>query len=182
MKISNNYKDYDEHEEKQEIVETRQMLMMSVDGTDFAIEFEEVVEISGINQITPVPEFPKYVPGMVQVSDYAVPAIDARVRFGFEPLPISDRSCLVVAKDKDKKIGIIVDAVNRFTDTPVNLIQQPPKLNSEAFSPYITGIFPVEADKLCYIISPKLMYSLTEREAMLGKDDYVPKIPDTIEL
>ena len=55
------------------------------------------------------------------------------------------------------------------------------EINSEAFSRYITGVFRrTTENRLCYIISPKLMYSLTEREAMLGEDDV--KMPDTIEL
>lgn len=181
MKISNNYKDYDEHEEKQEVVETKRMLMMLVNGIDFAISFEEVVEISRIKKVTPVPEFPSYVPGIVRVGDYTVPAIDARARFGFERLPITDRSCLVVARDGDKKIGIIVDAVKRFRDTPVHLIQPAPQLNSEAYSRYITGVFERTTEqRLCYVISPRLMYTLTEREAMLGADEV--QMPDTIEL
>lgn len=181
MKISNNYKDYDEQEEKQEVVETRRMLMMLVNGIDFAIDFNEVVEISRIKKLTPIPEFPSYVPGIVQVGDYTVPAIDARARFGFERVPVSDRSCLVVAKDGEKKIGIIVDAVKRFRDTPVKNINEMPRLNSEAYSRYITGVFRRTTEhKLCYIISPKLMYSLTEREAMLGADEVT--MPDTIEL
>lgn len=181
MKISNNYKDYDEKEEKQEVVETRRMLMMLVNGIDFAIDFNEIVEISRIKKITPIPEFPSYVSGIVQVGEYTVPAIDARARFGFERVPISDRSCLVVAKDGEKRIGIIVDAVKRFRDTAVHDIQEMPQLNSEAFSRYITGMFRrTTQNRLCYIISPKLMYSLTEREAMLGEDEV--KMPDTIEL
>ncbi len=182
MIISNNYKDYDEQEEKEVIIETKRMLMIIVDDRDFAIPFDDVVEVSRIKNIFPVPEFPSYVPGVVKVGDYAVPAIDARARFGYERLPISDRSCLVVTKDEDKRIGIIVDAVKRFRDTALEDIMPPPQLNSEAFSRYITGMFKrTTEDKICYIISPKLMYSLTEREAMFGKDEE-PQIPNTIEL
>ncbi len=184
MNISNNYKDYDEHEEKQEVAETRQMLMTTVDDKDFAIPFEEIVEISRIKVITPVPEFPKYVSGVVQVGEYAVPAIDARARFGYAPTTDYERSCLVVTYDGEKRIGIIVDAVKRFRDTLVSDIQEAPQLNDEAYSRYITGMFHRQTeDKICYIISPKLMYSLTEKEALFGngepeKSDF----PQTIEL
>ncbi len=184
MNISNNYKDYDEHEEKQETAVTRQMLMTLVDGKDFAIPFEEIVEISRIKVLTPVPEFPKYAPGVVQVGEYAVPAIDARARFGYAPTTDYERSCLVVTYDGEKRIGIIVDAVKRFRDTLVSDIQEAPQLNDEAYSRYITGMFQRKTEnKICYIISPKLMYSLTEREALLGKDEpeEVP-VPQNIEL
>lgn len=182
MNISNNYKDYDEQEEKEQVIETRRMLMTIVDGKDFAIPFEDIVEVSRIKEIFPVPEFPAYVPGVVKVGEYAVPAIDARARFGYEIVPVTDRSCLVVTKDEDKRIGIIVDAVKRFRDTAVDDIMPPPQLNSEAFSRYITGMFRrTTNDRICYIISPKLMYSLTEREDIFGKDEE-PQMPTQIEL
>lgn len=168
MKITNNYMDYDEVEEQAEAAPTVRMLMTTVGGRDFAVLFDDIIEIASAEEIFPVPEFPSYAPGFAMIDEKSVPIIDARRRFGFPPKTKGERSVIVVAKDGDMRVGLMVDSVSRFRDTKEAEIKPSVKLNDEAYTRYVTGMFMRSSGSMCYIISPKLMYSLTERETLFG--------------
>lgn len=173
MEITNNYMDYDEVEQQEEAVKTVRMLMTVVNGMDFAVSFDDVLEIAPAGEIFPVPEFPDYVPGFARIGDKTVPVIDARKRFGFPPAGDGDRRCIVVSCDGDMgglRIGLLVDAVLRFRNTPEDDVKPVPKVNDEAYTRYVTGMFRRSNGSICYVVSPKLMYSLTEREVLMGGD------------
>lgn len=161
MEIKNNYMDFDDEEVQQEAEDVVMMLMTVVDGRDFAFRFENVKRLAQVEEIFPVPEFPDYILGFTKLDDSTFAVIDARRRFGFEPQKDSDRRCMIVAEEDGIEVGIIVDEARKLRRTPVSDVLPAEKLNDEAYTRYITAMFKRTAGSICYVLSPKLMYSLT---------------------
>lgn len=162
MEITNNYKDYDEVDQQEQPVETVSLLMLIVDGRDFAIRFDNIVQIAQLGEIYPVPEFPDYVLGFTKAGEDTVPVVDLRKRFGFEDNKDDDRRCMVVAKDEHGiKQGLVVDAARQLRQTALSQIMPAPQLGDEAYTKYISGMFKRKNGSICYIIEPSLMYTLT---------------------
>lgn len=186
MEITNNYMNYDDIEQQEQVVPTEAMLMLVIDGKDFAVRFENVVQIAQAEKIYPVPEFPDYVLGYTKIGDDTVPVIDLRKRFGFGERPEGERSCIVVVKDEYTKQGFVVDAVRQLRQTVISHILPAPRLGDEAYTKYVTGMFKRKSGSICYIIDPRLMYTLSADSMRYAKKYKLKKkssdsVPENIE-
>lgn len=67
-------------------------------------------------EVTPVPQTPPYVRGVINLRGKIIPVVDLRVRFGLGPLENRGRVCAVVVQvvhgeGEEALMGLIVDAV-----------------------------------------------------------------------
>lgn len=106
----------------------------------FAIPVESIIQIIGVQEITPIPEFPYYAKGIINLRGMIIPVVDARVRFGKEEITYDDRTCIVVVEINGVNVGYIVDEVDQVLDIPHNQIALPPKFSQSAMIDCLTGI------------------------------------------
>ena len=64
---------------------TGQYIIFSVGGTAYALPSDHVAHVEMVNEVTRVPNAPRFVDGVVFSRGEVVPAISLRTRFGFEP-------------------------------------------------------------------------------------------------
>ena len=57
-------------------------LTFSLDREEYGIRIPKVKEIIGMMRITPVPQTPEYVKGVINLRGKVIPVIDLRTRFG----------------------------------------------------------------------------------------------------
>lgn len=106
----------------------------------FGIEIRYVTEIIGIQQITYVPEVPKYVKGIINLRGKVIPVIDMRLKFKKPPVDYDDRTCIIVVEIKDTQIGFIVDCVSEVLNISDDNIVPPPSYKTGFQNKYIKGI------------------------------------------
>lgn len=91
----------------------------------------EILEYAGV---TPVPQMPPAVCGVINLRGTAVPVLDLARRLEREPSPISKRTCIIVVEvegeDGPFVIGILVDAVNAVLDIPSGEIEPAPRFGA----------------------------------------------------
>ena len=157
---------YDDIEEDTE--ETRLFMQFLVLGKRFAIPIEEIIQISRIDSIRAVPEFPDYVIGVANLKEHTVAVIDARKRFKYSEENRGTHQCVIITKvsrnDKECEVGILVDDVTKIKELGLSKILPPPDLNNEAVSRYITNMYLASSGEACFIVSPQLMMSLEEQD------------------
>src|SRR3989337_4362091 len=88
-----------------------QFLTFRLHGQDYGITILKIEEIKGWDQVTPIPNSPAYVKGVLNLRGVIVPVIDLRLRFG---LPEAERdvfTVIIVANVNGRLAGIVVDAV-----------------------------------------------------------------------
>ena len=56
--------------------------------------------------------------GIINLRSTIIPVMDARMRFGMEPIEYSERTCIIIIENDTNKIGLIVDAVNEVLTIP----------------------------------------------------------------
>lgn len=95
--------------------------------TMYGIHSNFVQQMEMIEQITPVPNAPPFVEGVVFSRGQVIPAINLRVRFGFDKIPYDLRTRLIVIQCQNRTIGLIVDTAREFLRIPENSIQEPPE-------------------------------------------------------
>ncbi|MEM1485249.1 chemotaxis protein CheW [Oscillospiraceae bacterium PP1C4] len=107
----------------------------------FGIPIADVVQIVGVQEITPIPDSPVYSKGVINLRGAIIPVVDMRLRFRKAEIPYNERTCIIVANISENAVGFIVDAVEEVVHINDDQIAPPPKLSSrESSSSYLTGI------------------------------------------
>src|SRR5215471_5451709 len=89
-------------------------VIFTLAGTTYGLRSGLVQQMEMIENITPVPNAPPAVEGVVFSRGRVVPAINLRVRFGFERIPIELRTRLVIVSTGGRTVGLMVDTAREF--------------------------------------------------------------------
>lgn len=116
-----------------------------------------------VEQITPVPNAPGFVEGVVFSRGQVIPAVNLRVRFGFPQQAHTARSRLIVVESGGRSIGFIVDAAREFRNLPADTIQPPNESIAGLSGKYLRGIA-IVADRLILLLDIKEVLAFAEKE------------------
>ncbi len=133
------------------------------DSQLFGVPIADVVQIIGIQEITPIPDSPAYAKGVINLRGSIIPVIDVRVRFSKEETQYSERTCIIVTKIDESYIGFIVDSVDEVTNIGDDDISPPPKISKDRTNAYLTGIGKVQ-NKVVLLLDTSRILNDTEIE------------------
>ena len=136
-------------------------ILFELGNTTYGVPSHAVRQMEMIEQITPVPNAPAFVEGVVFSRGQVIPAIDLRVRFGVEKKPYDLRTRLVVVQAGERTVGLIVDTAREFMSIPQDTIQPPPDEISGLSGNYLEGIATL-GDRLVLILNVEEVLNLSE--------------------
>ena len=90
---------------------TRRIISFILDGEIFGAEMGEVAEIMEMTVIMPVPNVPDFVMGLINLRGTIVPVIDLRILFGLDRKPQTAESRIVILKEENLLVGVVVDSM-----------------------------------------------------------------------
>jgi purine-binding chemotaxis protein CheW len=104
-----------------------------------------VREIIRICPITPVPNMPPHVRGVINLRGTVIAVLDLRAKFSMASVPAGERACIIVlqlgvASTRPTLIGIIVDAVEEVVQLGNSEIEPCPDFGGSTSSQYILGV------------------------------------------
>lgn len=116
-------------------------LTFYLDNQLFGVPIADVVQIIGMQEITPVPDSPSYAKGVINLRGSIIPLIDIRLRFGKPELEYNERTCIIVTKLEETYIGFLVDSVNEVSVIEEeNISATPTVMSGNNTNAYVTGI------------------------------------------
>lgn len=115
-------------------------LTFFLDQEEYGIEILSVREIIGLLPVTPVPQTPYYVQGVVNLRGQVIPVVDLRLKFDMAGIDPTEETCIIVVQTGGAQLGIIVDKVSEVLDIPTRDIVDAPTLGTEINTDYILGI------------------------------------------
>jgi purine-binding chemotaxis protein CheW len=115
-------------------------VLFELAGTTYALPSLDIQQMEMIEHLTPVPNAPACVAGVVFLRGQVVPAVDLRTRFGFPRVPYSLRTRLIVVMAGGRRVGLIADTASEFVRIPAGAIQPPPEGVSGDSSRYVRGV------------------------------------------
>ena len=89
-----------------------QFLTFRLDGQEYGIAILKVQEIKGWDKMTPIPNSPPYVKGVLNLRGVIVPVFDLRLRFGLPEAVRDAFTVIIVVNIGGRLAGIVVDAVS----------------------------------------------------------------------
>lgn len=91
-------------------------LFFSLKGQEYGIDILNIREIIGLMPITPLPDTPGFIKGVINLRGRVIPVMDLRLRLDLGAGETDERTCIIVAETNDSQgavlAGMIVDAVS----------------------------------------------------------------------
>ncbi|MEN6437949.1 MAG: chemotaxis protein CheW [Syntrophobacter sp.] len=119
-------------------------LTFSLGQEEYGIGILKVKEIIGMMRVTPVPQTPDYVKGVINLRGKVIPVIDLRLRFGMGENGYTDRTCIVVVEIDGQAgklhIGVVVDSVSEVLNIKASDIEDTPSFGTTLNTQYILGM------------------------------------------
>lgn len=118
-----------------------QMVVFTVDQEEYAAPINDIREVLDAAEITPVPDSPPFVLGMMNLRGKVIPVIDLEKRLNLQR-QTDDKSRHILVVDFDKSlIGIRVDVVKEVLKVATRSIQAVPSLITSKISPeFLRGV------------------------------------------
>ena len=121
-------------------------MVFVINNQKYALSSKYITEIIEILPITKVPFLPEYMKGIINLRSTIIPVMDARMRFGMEPIEYSERTCIIIIENEANKIGLIVDAVNEVLTIPPKQIMESTKQKNDLKESFVNGISQINND------------------------------------
>jgi purine-binding chemotaxis protein CheW len=115
-------------------------ILFSVAGTSYAVQSHQVLHVEMVGHVTPVPNAPAFIEGVVFSRGQVVPVINLRARFGFERAPLDLRARLLVVQSGGRRVGLMADAAREFITIADSAIQPPNQAIGGLSGNYIEGV------------------------------------------
>jgi purine-binding chemotaxis protein CheW len=139
-------------------------ILFELAGTTYALPSNVVQQMEMVERITPVPNAPPFVDGVVFARGQVVPAVNLRVRFGFDRVAYDLRTRLVVIADLGRTVGLIVDSAREFLTIASTAVLSPPEAVTGLSGKYLDGIATVD-DRLLLILNVREILNFTDLAA-----------------
>lgn len=115
-------------------------ILFDLAGTTYGVRSQLVQQVEMVEHITPVPNAPPAVEGVIFSRGQVIPAVSLRVRFGFEKAVHDLRTRFIVVNARSRLIGLIVDSAREFISIPSSAIQPPNEAIAGTRGKYIEAI------------------------------------------
>lgn len=117
-----------------------QFLTFRLEDEEYGLEILRVQEIKGYSKITPLPNTPPEVKGVMNLRGAVVPIIDLRTRFGLRAAEYTRFTVIIVVTVGAKVVGLVVDAVSDVLNVGPREIVPTPDLGAGVDTSFMTGM------------------------------------------
>ena len=94
-----------------ETLDETQYLTFRLDNQEYGLPIIEVQEIKGWTRMTPVPNSPSHMLGVLNLRGTIIPVIDLRARFGLPSKEHDEFTVIMVVSMGERLAGLVVDSV-----------------------------------------------------------------------
>ena len=129
-----------------------QFLTFILSDEEYGVDILRVQEIRGWESVTTIPNAPEYIKGVINIRGTIVPIVDLRMRFGMETMEYGPMTVVIVLKvvseEKERVMGIVVDAVSDTYDIPEESIKPAPDFGERIEVAFVKGLATVNENML----------------------------------
>lgn len=140
---------------------------------EYGLEILRVREIIGIIDITPLPQTPDYVKGVINLRGKIIPVIELRSKFSMPSVPYTEQTCVIVVEVSEDdstdqfQMGVIVDNVSEVLDIAREQIEPPPDFGCRINTDYILGMGKVK-ERVVILLDINKVMTEAEIESLQG--------------
>ena len=132
-----------------------------LNGEYYAVDITKVFEIVIMLEITPVPNTPFYIMGVINLRGNIIQIIDMRLKLSMPFKKYDEKTCIIIIKAGGATVGIVVDRVMEVISESSDRIEETPALGLKVDTGYIDGIVK-SAGKTIFILNFDRVFRDTE--------------------
>jgi len=155
-----------------------QYLTFLLAGEEYGLEILKVQEIKGWDSVTPIPNTPEHVLGVLNLRGAVVPIMDLRKRFALDNVDYGPTTVVIVVKmmdnEQERTVGLVVDAVADVYRLESNEIQPPPDMGGAIHTEFVRGLATVSEKMVILLEVDSLIDFQDVGETEQVKSDDVP--------
>jgi purine-binding chemotaxis protein CheW len=118
----------------------QQYLSFALGEEQYGIEILRVQEIKGYSGITPIPNTPPHIRGVMNLRGTVIPVVDLRAKFQLETHNYDKFTVIIVVTVGARIIGLVVDAVSDVLDISRTEIRPAPEVAHRETTRFISGM------------------------------------------
>ena len=118
----------------------RQALTFVLSQEEYGVDILRVQEIKGFTSVTPLPNTPPHIRGVMNLRGTVVPVLDLRMRFSMPEHPYDQFTVIIVVTVGTRVVGLIVDAVSDVLEIGPNGVDPAPDLGVAVDTSYLRGV------------------------------------------
>lgn len=140
---------------------SKRHVLFTLAGTQYAVPAENVQEVGEVLKVTPVPNVPDWLAGVVNLRGDIISMVDLRLFLGLEPMVFQQQSRMLVtqAGPENMVIGLIVDQVSAIRVLQTDRIAPPAAPIEDQVSSYLQGVYEHEGQLLIVLDIEQLLLS-----------------------
>jgi purine-binding chemotaxis protein CheW len=147
--------------------QSQQFLTFLLDQHEYGLELLRIQEICGYLPITPIPNVPLYVRGVMNLRGTVLPVVDLRMKFRLPAVEYTKFTVIVIAMVRDKTVGLLVDAVSDVLQVTEQDMRATPDFGSTVDTQFINGVFQTR-NQLAVALN---------LEQLLSESELTPSVP-----
>ncbi len=152
--------------------DTDQYLTFMLDGEEYGVDILRVQEIKGWDSVTPIPNTPKYIKGVINLRGTIVPIFDLREKFQLDQIPYGATTVVIVLKVRNEKgsrtMGIVVDAVSEVYNIKAEELKASPDFGSAISTDFVEGLATIDEKMIIVLDIDFLLNSSVESDLELA--------------
>jgi purine-binding chemotaxis protein CheW len=117
-----------------------QFLTFVLGDEQYGVEILKVQEIRGYSAVTPIPNTPAHIKGVINLRGTVVPVVDLRTKFSMALAEYNKFTVIIVVTVGQKVTGLVVDAVSDVLDIPAVEMRVAPDLGASVDTRFISGV------------------------------------------
>jgi purine-binding chemotaxis protein CheW len=126
-----------------------QFLTFVLGGEEYGVTILQVQGIQGWDRVTPIPNTPEYILGVINLRGAIVPIVDLRRRFGMPAAEFGPTTVVIVVRvtqenRNERTLGLVVDAVSEVCSVGENDRKPAPDFGSGIKTDFVKGLATVE--------------------------------------
>jgi purine-binding chemotaxis protein CheW len=141
-----------------------QLVTFSLGNEEYAMDILKVQEINRMVEITPVPNSPVFLEGVINLRGKVIPVVTLRKKFGLSIKANDEQSRIMILDIQGITTGLVVDSVSEVLRISADTVEPPPPMATNISAEFIKGIAKLEKRLIILLDIDKLLGRAESRE------------------
>jgi purine-binding chemotaxis protein CheW len=129
--------------------DAEQFLTFVLGGEEYGVTILQVQGIQGWDRVTPIPNTPEFILGVINLRGAIVPIVDLRRRFGMPAAEFGPTTVVIVVRvaqenRNERTLGLVVDAVSEVCNVNAADRKPAPDFGSHIKTDFVKGLATVD--------------------------------------
>jgi purine-binding chemotaxis protein CheW len=134
-----------------------EFISFAIGDEQYGVDIMAVREIKEWPNVTPLPEQPDFLRGVINLRGAMVPIVDLRCRFGEGLTEATPTHIVIIVQIGERQVGLLADRVLDIVSYEAGGIQPVPRIAQARQADFLLGLITIEGGMIALIDLPSLL-------------------------